>query len=259
MTYESMLKESQKLERQIEEIQRNLEEFPEGKLICAANGKGYKWYWSKGHKPLYLPKKERELAQQLAHKKYLSLRLENMNQEKKAIDSYLAISAKNAFQKEQSFIISPKYKELLNPIFTPISEELHHWAMQPYEKNEKHPEHLLHNTYSGGYVRSKSEALIDMFLFKNQIPFRYECSLQLGDIFLYPDFTIRHPKTGEFYYWEHFGMMDNVAYSKKVCLKLQLYIENGIIPSIQLITTYETKDNPLSPERVEKIVEHYFL
>ena len=54
-------------------------------------------------------------------------------------------------------------------------------------------------------------------------------------------------------------MMDNPNYSKKVVSKLQLYISNGIIPSIQLITTYETKENPLSSEVVEKIVEHYFL
>lgn len=98
-----------------------------------------------------------------------------------------------------------------------------------------------------------------MFLYKYKIPFRYECILQLDDIFIFPDFTIRHPETGEVFYWEHFGMMDNPNYSKKVLSKLQLYISNGIIPSIQLITTYETKENPLSSEVVEKIVEHYFL
>ena len=69
-----MLKERQKLETQLKEIQLQLETFPNGKLICAANGKGYKWYWSDGHKPVYLSKKERHLAEKLAHKKYLSLK-----------------------------------------------------------------------------------------------------------------------------------------------------------------------------------------
>jgi len=259
MIYESMLNRSQKLERQMKEIQMKLEDFPEGKLICAANGKGYKWYRNTEGKTVYLPKKEKALARQLAQKKYLTFLLRNMVQEKKAIDSYLARSDKDAFQKEQSFITSPKYKELLDQMFTPLSEELHDWATQPYEICEKYPERLIHKAYSGGLVRSKSEALIDMFLFKNRIPFRYECSLQLGDTFLFPDFTIRHPKTGEFYYWEHFGLMDNDGYSRNVCSKLQLYISNGIIPSIQLITTYETKDSPLNPELIEKIVEYYFL
>lgn len=72
-------------------------------------------------------------------------------------------------------------------------------------------------------------------------------------------FTIRHPKTGEVFYWEHFGLMDNPTYSKNAYSKLQLYTNHGIIPSIQLITTYETKEHPLTAETIEKIVENYFL
>ena len=101
--------------------------------------------------------------------------------------------------------------------------------------------------------------MIDMLLHTNRIPFRYECALQLGEITIYPDFTIRHPRTGNFYYWEHFGMMDHPAYSKKVSSKLDLYISNKIIPSVQLITTYETQDHPLSSDWINKLIEHYFL
>lgn len=54
-------------------------------------------------------------------------------------------------------------------------------------------------------------------------------------------------------------MMDEVNYSKNVPGKLHTYIAGGITPSINLITTYETKDNPLSMELVEKIIEYYFL
>ena len=58
---------------------------------------------------------------------------------------------------------------------------------------------------------------------------------------------------------EHFGMIDNSEYCKNMLSKLQFYISNGIIPTIHLITTFETKDNPLSATTVEKIVEEYFL
>ena len=74
----------------------------------------------------------------------------------------------------------------------------------------------------------------------------------------YPDFTIRHPLTRKTYYWEHFGMMDVSSYATHTYVKLQKYTENGIIPGINLITTYETKDNPLNPELVETLVKHYF-
>lgn len=135
----------------------------------------------------------------------------------------------------------------------------HHRQNAPYDSNPKYPEQLTLKTSSGHFVRSKSEALIDMALFTHRIPFRYECALILGNDTFYPDFTIRHPKTGKTYYWEHFGLMDVPAYCKNVSSKLQHYSLNGIIPSIHLITTYETKENPLSPEVIEKIIEHYFL
>ena len=152
-----------------------------------------------------------------------------------------------------------EFKNLLLPYFIPLSKELSDWTTADYPHNPKHPEQLLHKGSSNNLLRSKSEAMIDMLLYTNKIPFRYECALQLGEITIYPDFTIRHPKTGQFYYWEHFGMMDHPHYSKKVSSKLDLYISNGIIPSIHLITTYETKDEPLSFEVITKLIGHHFL
>lgn len=97
-----------------------------------------------------------------------------------------------------------------------------------------------------------------MALFTAKIPHRYECELRLGHTIIYPDFTLRHPRTGKVYYWEHFGLMDNPAYCKKMANKLELYANNGIIPSINLITTYETVKQPLSPETINQIIETYF-
>ena len=76
---------------------------------------------------------------------------------------------------------------------------------------------------------------------------------------IYPDFTIRHPRTGKTFYYEHFGMMDDPRYSKNAYTKLQLYNSNGIFQSAQLITTFETKTNPLSSDAVENIIKQYFL
>lgn len=129
----------------------------------------------------------------------------------------------------------------------------------PYEKNLQHPEHLTHKCSSGHVVRSKSEAFIDMVLHMNHIPFRYECALHLGTVTLFPDFTILHPRTGEEYYWEHFGMMDDPNYSKNAASKIHLYSSHGILPSVRLITTYESRDNPLNMEMVEEMVRFYFL
>jgi len=101
--------------------------------------------------------------------------------------------------------------------------------------------------------------MIATFLYTNGIPFRYECALELNTSIIYPDFTIRHPHTGKIYYWEHFGRMDDPIYYKNTYSKLLLYTSNNIIPSIQLITTYETQTNPLTIDTIEKTINEYFL
>ena len=242
MTYEHMLKKNKKIEQKIKQIQTKLKKLPEGQLYCSSSGKYTKWFCSNGKDQIYIPKKKRRLAEQLALKKYLTLQLKNLQHEKIAINFYLRHHDKDAEQKEVSLLNSPAYKELLSPFYQPISQELFEWTNSPYEKNDNYSESLKHKAVSGGYVRSKSEQIIDMVLYKNKIPFRYECALRFGETVFYPDFTIRHPKTGQLFYWEHFGLMDDADYSKKAYSKLQTYTSHGLIPTIQLITTYETKD-----------------
>lgn len=256
--YQRILNESQRLKEQINAIQHQIKELPDGNLICTRDGKYHKWYQSDGHTQTYIPKKNRQLAEQLAAKKYLSLLSEDLLHEKKALDFYLRHHSSTPNQADSLLANNPEYQELLMPLFTPLSQELLNWQNAPYITNPNYSAQLSIKTCSKNLVRSKSEALIDMALFTKGIPFRYECALQLNNITLYPDFTIRHPQTGKTYYWEHFGLMDKPAYCEKVSSKLQLYISNGIIPSIDLITTYETKENPLSPETVERIIEFYF-
>ena len=182
----------------------------------------------------------------------------DLSHEKTALDFYLR-HHNTHFEKTQKLLETPGYCDLLSSHFKPLSLELSDWMNASYEHNEHHPEHLIHKTTSGHLVRSKSESMIASYLHANHIAFRYECALSLDNILLYPDFTIRHPVTGALYYWEHFGLMDDPSYAKNAASKLQLYIANEIIPSIQLITTYETLEQPLSTEVIYKIVEHYFL
>lgn len=194
----------------------------------------------------------------MATKKYLSALLEDLKHEKQAIQFYLRHHSESN-QSEQLLQKCPEIQRLLSPYFQPISQELYEWTNAPYERNTVHPEQLIHKSISGNMLRSKSEVMIDMFLYKNKIPFRYEEEIELDGTILHPDFTVRHPKTGDTYYWEHFGMMDAPSYAQNAFLKMQLYTSHGIIPSINLITTYETKENPLSLETIENVIEQYFL
>lgn len=253
-----MKHEQMVLDKKICSVKEHLKHLPSGKLICSQNGEYQKWYQSDGHNKTYIPKSNKQLAEKLAIKKYLSLLLEDLENEKKAIQSYLKHSS--VHEKSIDLITNhSEYQKLLKPYFSPLSEELSKWINAPYERNQKYSDQLVHKGSSGNYLRSKSESMIDMVLYIHKIPFRYECALSLGEATLFPDFTIRHPKTGEVFYWEHFGLMDNSEYAKNTYAKLQLYTNYGIIPSIQLITTYETKDHPLTADVIEKLVEDYFL
>lgn len=245
------------LEKQIHEIQKQLSTMPEGHLCCTNNGKYQKWYHVNNNIYTYIPKKQKRLAEQLAIKKYLTTLLEDLTKEKKALQIYLKniTSTPNS----EKLLLQSEYSSLLHSYFQPTSQEISDWQKAPYELNTSHPEHLVHKCISGNIVRSKSESLIDMLLYVNKIPYRYECALHFDEETLYPDFTILHPKTHEPHYWEHFGMMDKPSYVHKNNSRLQTYLTHNIIPGKNLIITYETSNHPLDLYTIEKILQVYFL
>jgi len=258
MIYERIKSEYDMLCNRISSIESELETLPPGKLICCYQQNSVKWYSKHDQKKCYIPKANRFLAEQLARKKYLSLLIEDLKKEQKALAFYL--KHHSPLEKSKQLLTTPsEYQRLLEPYFKPLSEELNDWMHTPYNKNPNHPENLSFNGISDNLLRSKSEVLIDMMLYTHKIPFRYECELVLGDTLIFPDFTIRHPKTGDFYFWEHFGLMDIPAYIDNASSKIKLYASHGITPGIRLITTYETKEHPISPDVIEMYIKHHFL
>lgn len=258
MFYENAIAESKRIDAKIKTLQSEISSLPDGKFICTQNGVRTKWYVRDQKGTNYIPKREKKFARQMADKKFKNLQLKHLLHEQTAIQFYLRHHDQDAVEKEMSFINSPKYHDLLTEKSHIKSKNIQEWLQEPYERNELYPEALIHRACSGIYVRSKSEMLIDMVLYRRNIPFRYECLLELEDGLIYPDFTIKHPITGELFYWEHFGMMDNETYCDHAIAKLRRYTANGIFPSIQLITTYETKQHPLNVDLIESLVDYYF-
>lgn len=246
------------MSKELDKIYCMEKKFPKGELLCSKNDKRYKWYLKDLEGTSYLPKSKIELAEKLALKKYYMYKKQELESCLSACNIYMRKMMLKEGKAEKLFE-HPEYGRLLEKYFLPINEELRKWQTAPYEKSTKHEEDLVVKGTQGKMLRSKSEAIIDMMLYKNKIPFRYEEELLLDGISFYPDFVIRHPTTGDFYYWEHFGMMDEKDYINHAYDKLKIYCKNGIIPSINLITTYESKLHPLSAEKVELIIQEYFL
>ena len=63
MIYDKIVKEKQRIEKQIETLERQLENLPEGKLVCTKNGKYSKWYHTTNSSYTYIPKKEPKPAE----------------------------------------------------------------------------------------------------------------------------------------------------------------------------------------------------
>ena len=251
--------EYQRVTKKLTETQNELRQMPGGQLSCQKSGNYFKYYQCEKDSKTYLSTSDMSTIQQLAYKKYLVALEEDLEKEKKELEHFLNFLKKNPSKSAQILHENSRYAPLISPYLLPLSTELRQWAAASFPTNPSHPEGLVIKTNAGITVRSKSESMITSLLFQYKIPFRYECQLSLPQLNLYPDFTIRHPKTGDFYYWEHFGLMDDPAYLRNFSSKLQLYVQNGFIPSCQLITTYETKEHPIDLDYVDNLIHFYFL
>lgn len=259
MFYQKLVRRKNQIESQITVLEKEIEGLPSGELHVRHNGTYTKWYHHHDGKIDYVPKSKRTFAEQLAVRKYKTVLWKELQVEKQAIEAYLKCMDKNFRQSSDLLKDDAGFKTLLDKYFKSHHQDIEAWMQAPYEKNMSHPEHLIQKTVAGFNVRSKSESLIVSALYLNHIPFRYECALHLGEIVVYPDFTILHPITKKIYYYEHFGMMDNPDYAHSAYRKLETYSEYGIIPSINLITTFETKKHPLDYGVLDKMIADYFL
>lgn len=220
------------------------------------NGKYIKWFRVHPKGSTYISKKD-PILQGLAKGMYLSSIRKDLQSELNAVLQYQASLNNSAVQ---ALLKVPEYKELLTNIpIDSLSDELNAWKNEPYNKCPKNPENLIHPSLSGNILRSKSEATIDMLLYQAEIPYRYECLLTVDDISIYPDFTIRHPITGDYYYWEHFGLIENPGYLQSHHYKMNFYLTHNFIPGYNLITTYETPTHPFTNIAAQQIIEKYFL
>ena len=257
MNLNYLLQNRTKLAQKIHDLQAKIKSSPPGELICTQNSKYTKWYVSFGSTSKYIKKKDRKYAEILARKKFLKYQLVEYKQELAILNEYIT-NLENIQRKSQHLLNNPQYMELLEPFLRKRFGKYQEWMLEKYVKNTKYPEKLIHTTKSGQIVRSKSEALIADTLFVYNIPFRYECELVLGEVVVYPDFTIMNPITGGIVYWEHFGRMDVESYVNTCFGKLNTYAKFGIIPTVNLITTYETEEMPLTSIVVENMIKGFW-
>lgn len=126
-------------------------------------------------------------------------------------------------------------------------------------------EGLIHRTARGEAVRSKSEVIIANLLNARGIDYRYEEPLEFDGIAKYPDFTIEDDDTGERYYWEHLGLLQDRGYRQRWEEKKNWYGAHGIHPreggggpAGTLITTRDSVEGGFDSEAVSRLVDELF-
>lgn len=250
----------------IQALQQKIATLPDFQLMCQKNGNYTKFYYkdATGQRSICPP----ELVNQLVLKQYYQHQLIDLMLEQKYLSNYFSNQHKNEVRFD-TFLSRPHVRDiLLSALHGPAAKSFIQATAQNLQTinptdtsqssspatnlaNTLHPDSLKYKSISGNILRSKSELLIDQFLFQNNYLYQYELPLTLNNITLHPDFTILRNSDQKLIIWEHFGMMDNNSYAQSATKKINTYIENGYIPNINLIATYETLECPLDTRQLE--------
>ena len=248
------------LDNEIARLEQRLKACPKGELFLRKNGNHMKWFVTvKGRKSKYLPKKERELAVQLAAKKLDKARLTETRR-RRALESQIVGTIEETVKEA---LTPEKYDHLIQLAGSEApkswDEEVRRWAAEEYPEYQGYAESLRISTRSGRKVRSKSELMICNLLEELEIPYRYEDTLAIDGMVFHPDFLLRHPRTGAYYILEHFGMLDDEEYTRNMLNKLYHYSSAGFVLYQNLIPFGETKDHPFDINIIEKLLRAIFL
>lgn len=252
--YNLMISRKKFLEGEIASLEKRVKGCPQGKLEIYKDRGSTRWFVKRDDmKREYIPKAEVEKAEALARRMMMENALGAYRTELEGINEYLKRVDGNG-RGVCSLAVDEKVTDFLGEMNIGKSDSAWKWANEPFDSNPGYRDKLVHKSPSGHLLRSKSEKDIDKALFERGIPFRYECVLRTSGGDEYPDFTFFKPRTGEYRYWEHNGMMDLEEYRRKYKRSMSNYLDSGIYPGINLICTYESKEKPLSYEEIERNV-----
>lgn len=240
--------------------QKTLAKAPEGSLRICRRGKNAQYYQRLDPKDFngkYIKQKEVKLAGDLAQKDYDQRVLRTVEEELRAIEHCLNLyPTKTAEEVYES--LCPERQTLTMPIRETDEQFVKEWLEKPYVGKEIFGNTPEYYTFQEERVRSKSEVLIANMLYREGIPYKYECPVYLdgwGNV--YPDFTVLNVCKRKEIFWEHLGMMDNAEYAEKAIAKICNYERNGIYVGENLILTYETQNQPLNQRHIKQLVQHH--
>jgi len=253
---------TEKMLATIEEFERNA---PDGHLKTRRiKGKMYfgQQFFDKETnrwKSIHINKKILPLAQALAQKLYYS-KVKGFLHHNLKILTQMQSSYHPQHLEEEYNLLPKEIQNLIVPLQETPEMRIQKWNAEIYEPNPAKPEHLRYETEQGELVRSKSEMIIANLLYQHRdtILYKYERPLQVvtdgKPRTIYPDFTILNIHTEKITYLEHAGMMDTPKYANDHVRKINTYMENNILPGLDVLFTYESEMCPLELKILKKTI-----
>lgn len=247
-------------EKLIIQYEKELKKLPKGSLSKKQRGnKHYYYYQYKTQEGKFAQRlikpNEVKLTQQIKRKKYLKKVITIMYKNIKLLNNF-CIVYQDYWPDSISPLLPNTYKDIpLSCYLDTNSKNAKKWLRQDYEHNNNFIENKIHQTISGEFVRSKSEAIIAGVLASENIPFKYEAALQLGAVKVSPDFTILRERDSKEVYWEHFGLIDDPTYLEKAIKKILLYREHGINLGDRLIITFDAVDGGIDVKEIQDLIK----
>lgn len=261
-----LIKEKTSLERirkKVDQSLANAASLPEGRVRLSRKGKNLQAYLispdSPGPYGRYMGISERGEIPKYAQRNY-----------DKKIGSYIdgQIVTINRFlrdyQPEKLRDIyegmSDLRKKLVNSYTTTDEEFINQWLTTPAAAKAFREGDLRFQTERGELVRSKTEKILADLLYHRTVPYKYEQPILLENgIWINPDFRVLNVIRRQAFIWEHFGVMDDPKYCNRALEKLNDYELNGIKLGVDLIVTFETREQPFNINVAESLIERYLL
>lgn len=233
-----------------------LKTLPVGTLSVTSDNRYYESDNTTGQY-VYLGKNKTQRIKQLEEAAYYSKVLKEAEKQQVVVQKAIKSLAKTNDPENVFMLLAKNRTHLIQPMKAD-NDKSTEWFQQKVPSAPT-PDSVF-TTLAGEKVRSKSELIIADRLFTAQVPYRYEANVVFGDFMrVNPDFTILNKRTGKVYYWEHFGMMDDVTYCQNSQIKLENFAKNGCMQGKNLIVTYEGSKRPLSTEYIDQIIKELLL
>ncbi len=244
----------------IEDCERFLKDAPVGTLHLVKRERKIEFYnrldvhQTNGK---FIRRDEKKLLSDLTQKKYVNSIISEAKRELRLIDDFVTGYDSGGIFKVQSNM-DESLQSFITPVVVSDEEYARMWSEVTYQHalfDEGAPEYY---TDRNERVRSKSEILLANALYRKEVPYRYEYPLMLaGGRIVRPDFTCLNVRTREEFYWEHLGMMSDPEYAGNAVRKINAYETSGIILGKNLLTTFETLNQPLDMRIVEKKIQEF--